>query len=256
MFILLMGIFFFFVGTYLIKEMQIVSFLRQPPLSSCERTRSIYLEEELLSLAFQEFVELRKHYEADTIDINNAISRNGALFCFCEEAITNKGDAYDQVYELPYSTTNIHDIDSYEYYQAPICELYYSYMTSWGYVLEMVFSYSIVVASFVIREFFIWIASKIHFKSLSSETMAIMLSVFFITYINYGLIQLFASIDMRHAKIPFITTIFNGLYPDFNALWYNDIGVLIYAIMFSNMYWPVLEYFLFVGIRWFNRCWD
>ena len=83
MFILLMGIFFFFIGTYLIKEMQIVSFLRQPPLSSCERTRSIYNDEELLSLAFQEFIELRKHYNADTLDINNAISRNGALYCFC-----------------------------------------------------------------------------------------------------------------------------------------------------------------------------
>jgi hypothetical protein len=63
-------------------------------------------------------------------------------------------------------------------------------------------------------------------------------------------------LDFRNSRIPLINNIFNGLYPDYNALWFNDIGVLIYAIMFSNMYWPVLEFFMYYGIRLLYRMMD
>jgi len=129
-------------------------------------------------------------------------------------------------------------------------------MTGMGYVLEQVFNYLVVIASFAFRTLFIWIGEKIHFTSLTAETKFVMLSVFYVTYINYGLIYLFASLDIRSSKIPLIEHLFNGLYPEFNALWYNDIGVLIIAIMISNMYWPVLEFFLFYGIRLLYRMID
>ena len=109
----------------------------------------------------------------------------------------------------------------------------------------------------MIRTFFIWIAEKIRFFSITNETRFVMLSVFYITFLNYGVIYLFASWDNREATPnSFWDNMFNGLYEDFNALWFNDIGVLIVQIMISNMYWPPLEFIMFYGLRLFFRMLD
>jgi len=89
--------------------------------------------------------------------------------------------------------------------------------------------------------FFIWLADKLGFASLTNQTTFVMMTVFFVTYINYGLIYLAAGKDYRHAAFKPLNVIFQGLYPDFNALWFNDFGVIICRIMLSNMYWPILE---------------
>ena len=142
-------------------------------------------------------------------------------------------------------------------YSRPICRVYYQLMTGPGYIIEQSFNYLIVVASFIVRTFFIWIAEKVRFVSRTNETRFVMMSVFMITYLNYGLIYFFASYDIRgDSHIPLASSLFDGLYPDFNALWFNDIGVLIISIMISNMYWPPLEFFLFYGLRLLNRMLD
>jgi hypothetical protein len=61
-------------------------------------------------------------------------------------------------------------------------------MTGFGYALEQAFNYLVVLASYVFRAIFIAVAEKIRFVSLSGETSFVMLAVFYITYINYGLI--------------------------------------------------------------------
>ena len=82
----------------------------------------------------------------------------------------------------------------------------------------------IVILSYVIRFFFIWVAGKVRFFSKTKETVFIMVSVFWIYFLNYGIVYLFASWDSRHWIIPFINNLFEGLYPDFTALWFNDVG--------------------------------
>jgi len=84
----------------------------------------------------------------------------------------------------------------------------------------------------------LFLAEKVKFFSLTKETSIVLTSVFWITFLNYGIIYLVASFDYRDASNPYVGKLFSGLYPDLNALWFNDIGVLIVAIMISNMYWP------------------
>ena len=57
-----------------------------------------------------------------------------------------------------------------------------------------------------------------------------------------------ACFDVRNANDN-LAQIFEGLYADFNSLWYNDVGVSITSIMVSNMYWPLLEMVIFTGLR-------
>ena len=137
-----------------------------------------------------------------------------------------------------------------------ICKVYYQYMTGIGYILQSTFSYLIVGASFAIRYLIIFLSEKIRFFSFTEETQFALTSVFWITFLNYGIIYLVAAWDCRNSHIPFVTKLFDGLYPDFNALWFNDIGVLIVAIMLANLYWPQLEFFMYWGIRLLYRMWD
>ena len=184
--------------------------------------------------------------------MNNVISRNGALFCFCEEELKAKVPR-DEIYSFPYTDMS----GGISYTEAkPMCKKYYNYMTGMGLVLQESFNYLIVGLSFVVRSIILIIVDKIRFVSLTKETGFAMLAVFWITFINYGVIYLLASWDLRSDSDGWWSHMFDGLYPDFNALWFNDVGVLVTAIMVSNMYWPPLEFFMFWGIRLLYRMWD
>ena len=41
--------------------------------------------------------------EEDSLNINEVVSRNGALYCFCEEHIKQEGDKLGKFYEFKYS---------------------------------------------------------------------------------------------------------------------------------------------------------
>lgn len=211
----------------------------------------MYDEDQLFSLAFQEFNTLKVNKQAKELNMNNVISRSGALYCFCEDEIAKKDHSKYEVYDFNYTARN----GEIKTLRAPICEKYYIYMTGFGYVLEQSFNYLVVIASFVIRYIILMIVDKMKFFSLTKETEFAMTAVFWITFINYGVIYLICSWDNRHATGVW-NDIFSGLYPDFNALWFNDVGVLIVQIMISNMYWPPLEFVMFWGIRYLFRMVD
>ena len=160
--------------------------------------------------------------------MDNMISRTGALFCFCEDEMKNN-DATDKFTDYTFIYTKWDGTQGGSV-TAPICKHYYRWMTGGGYILEQCFNYLIVAASFVIRQIILMIVNKVGFISLTKETGFAMLCVFWITFINYGIIYLLASWDNRTDRDSWWDKFFEGLYPDFNSLWYNDVGVLVVAI--------------------------
>ena len=193
------------------------------------------------------------------MDINAAISRNGALHCFCEQNVEEKGFPKDYLYDFTSivveeylkAFTKIADNDAETKILVPICKDYDD-----GYWLQQYYNELVVIMSFFARNFFIWVAKQLKFVSHTRETVILMTSVFYITYINYGLIYFLASIDTRKSKLPIVANFFNGLYPDFNAFWFNDIGMTITSIMKFNMIWPILEFLILFCIRFVGRMWD
>ena len=166
--------------------MQIVSFLQQPPLTNCDHTRKEHDKEALFSLAYQEYTVLKAVFDEGELDINNAIARSNALFCFCEKYITDDSLPLDTKFSFEYTDPNSKRKIAIK--EAPICEVYYSYMTGFGYLLEMLYNYAIVIASYVFRSIFIYIAEKVRFLNLTNETRFVMMAVFHITFLNYGII--------------------------------------------------------------------
>lgn len=94
-------------GTYLLKHMQVISFLNQPPLTDCDRMWKNYDYDQMFTLAFMEHNSLAINKGMDNLNLNNVVSRNGALFCFCEaevkEAKEDGGDGRFTTYTLEYT---------------------------------------------------------------------------------------------------------------------------------------------------------
>lgn len=135
-----------------------------------------------------------------------------------------------------------------------MCKFYYSQTSSFGLIPLIVNSYSyiIVIAAFLIRELLIWLAKKIRFMNLTSETNFIMLSVFYMTLFNYAFVPLFSPWDAREFQnMRFLNNFLfrNGLYTDFNSGWFQEVGYLVCANMISNAYWPIIEF----GYTWAMR---
>ena len=83
-----------------------------------------------------------------------------------------------------------------------------------------------------------------------------MLSIFSMNLFNYGFVYLFAPWDSRESNIPIIQRFFGGIYPDLNAFWFNDVGVLIAGTMVSNMFYPAIEFFMYWSLRYLARALD
>ena len=107
---------------------------------------------------------LKINRQASNMNMNNVISRNGALYCFCEEEILDNKHSKFETYTFHYTDKNGQDTGEMT---APICEVYYKYMTGFGYMLMQSFNYLVVLASFVFRAVILKITDKIHFFSLT-----------------------------------------------------------------------------------------
>ena len=83
-----------------------------------------------------------------------------------------------------------------------------------------------------------------------------MLTIFYINLLNYGLVYILAPWDSRETNLPLIKRMFSGLYTDFNAFWFNDVGSFIVSTMVFNMFYPMIEFFGYLGIRVIYRALD
>jgi len=62
--------------------------------------------------------------------------------------------------------------------------------------------------------------------------------------------------DSREVDSPLLNTYFQGVYTDYNMMWFRDIGNTIAQTMFLNMFSPVIETFAFTFLRFGFRCAD
>lgn len=128
-----------------------------------------------------------------------------------------------------------------------------------GTLLDLCYGQLVVIANYVFRVLFIYFAHLIRFTTYTKETNFVMLSVFWMQFFNSGLLFLVAPWDSRGAmseKYSLWNEIFDGIYADFNASWFSDVGVTVCAALFSLMFWPLIEFWAFWGMRYFFRVVD
>ena len=118
------------------------------------------------------------------------------------------------------------------------------------------FSYFVVINATWIRMLLIWVSSLIRFRNLTMETNFTMLTIFYMNLINYGAVYVLAPWDSRESSLPVVNSLFSGLYTDYNAYWFNDVGTLIVSTMVFNMFYPMIEFFGYLAIRVLFRAID
>ena len=68
---------------------------------------------------------------------------------------------------------------------------------------------------------FIRLTNLIKFTSNSARMRFIVVSVFIIYFLNYGVLYLLAPMKLN---VPFVSSLVSGIYWDFNQYWFTDIG--------------------------------
>ena len=83
------------------------------------------------------------------------------------------------------------------------------------------------------------------------------MSLFAVNLVIYGLVPLLATADVRPDEgRPHLERFFRGMYYDFNAEWFQDVGLLVTRTMTFNIFTPPIEFSIWWLIRYLKRAWD
>lgn len=159
---------------------------------------------------------------------------NGVLSCFCKQQ--HVGWANKTV-----------EIASKIFEPAPICREYVEdQIASLGWTQAA--GQAIVVINYVLRLFIIKLIIYIGKDTESEQTRLITNGVFIVQFFNTGILLLLVNANLSEQN-SLLGIFVNGQLKDFNAEWFSDIGNTMIGAMMFNIYWPLIEFFCFYGMR-------
>lgn len=125
-----------------------------------------------------------------------------------------------------------------------------------GLVANQMVTIGIVAINFILRMFIIKLIIYIGKDTESEQTRLIANGVFIVQFFNTALLLLMVNANMTEQGWFFgIFSRDTGL-PDFNSSWFNEIGTTLVGAMLFNVYWPMVEFCVFCGMRNFFRLMD
>lgn len=118
-------------------------------------------------------------------------------------------------------------------------------------VNNQIVTIAIVAINFILRTIIIKLIIYIGKDTESEQTRLITNGVFIVQFFNTALLLLMVNANFKDQGDNFML---NGLsarsgQPDFNAQWFSQIGTTLVGAMMFNIYWPVVEFFVFFGMR-------
>lgn len=114
----------------------------------------------------------------------------------------------------------------------------------------------IVAINFILRMIIIKLIIYIGKDTESEQTRLIANGVFIVQFFNTALLLLMVNANLSEQGSIFSLISRERGMPDFNSQWFNDIGTTLVGAMLFNVYWPVVEFFVFFGMRSTFRCLD
>ena len=82
----------------------------------------------------------------------------------------------------------------------------------------------------------------------TEQTKLITNGVFLVQFFNTGFLLLLVNANLSEQSTV-LGFIFSGGMPDFNSDWFSQIGNTLISAMMFNIYWPIIEFFCFFGMR-------
>ena len=116
-------------------------------------------------------------------------------------------------------------------------------------------SFLIVFVSFVLRKIFIMLMDKTGESRNSTKAIGTMYSILMVTFFVNGILFLIAPWSFSEQGVE-DGDFLSGIYTDFTATWFKDIGALIAETMAINLAAPSIEAFCFYLLRLLGRALD
>lgn len=107
----------------------------------------------------------------------------------------------------------------------------------------------IVAINFILRLFIIKLIIYIGKDTETEQTRLITNGVFIVQFFNTALLLLMVNARFTDQNSTFSFFSRDQGMPDFNSQWFNEIGTTLVGAMLFNVYWPVVEFFVFFGMR-------
>ena len=144
------------------------------------------------------------------------ISSTGAQFCFCKQEKA-KGVPSDHEYYVEFLFIRK---------PIPICSYVNNFdsLFSLASLLNFSSAMAIVLQSVIFRAFMRFLVGLTSFKTDSARVRFLTVSVLMIFFYNFGVMFLIAPLNF---ETDHFTLFLGGVYTDFNAHWFNEIGDLI-----------------------------
>lgn len=127
-------------------------------------------------------------------------------------------------------------------------ELCYTYQADSGKGLALTNFVTVLVSimNIVIRTVNIKLIEIIGYDTVSKQVSLIMLSVFWATFINTGIILLMTNAELKYSVLSMFPL--HNQYPDLNENWYEEIGPQLVKTMTIMAIYPYLEMVIFGGL--------
>ena len=107
----------------------------------------------------------------------------------------------------------------------------------------------VVIQSSLIRKVFVALSGIIKFESNSRRMHFILVSVFLMYFIYYGILNLLAPM---HLRVFGIEAVLLNLYWDFNKTWYEEVGSEIALSLAIKAFGAPVEYYLKALVKLFK----
>jgi hypothetical protein len=200
----------------------------------------------------------------ENLENHEIMKTQGQLECFCltfgpnpestEEENQARIEAGLQDFGVPLHPLNpLNDDIDPDYEEIAICKEYADAAMT-AYLINSSLGYLVTGVNWVIRTIIIMLITWIHYKTETTQLTAITLFTFLAQFFNTAFLFLFVNANMSEQPLTFGLN--DGPYTDFNTGWFKSVGnVLVDAMMF-NAWFPILEVFLYLGIRELYRFCD
>ena len=138
----------------------------------------------------------------------------------------------------------------------PICKARWGEISVFGVgALQYYINSGLIVAyNLTARLIFISFSHKIRFASVSRRTQMIFVSVLLVFFTNYGVLYILT--PSTYFKTTISKRELEGVFSDYNAFWFNDIGYQVSFSMVIEAIFPVIELGLYLGLRWIKHAMD
>ena len=133
-------------------------------------------------------------------------------------------------------------------YDPSICEKFFGDQQGVK-INDQIAKFAIIAINYILRVIIIKLIIGIGNDTLSEQTRLITNGVFIVQFFNTALLLLMVNANLEEQGFPLnLLSAERGL-SDFNSNWFSDIGVTLTGAMLFNVYWPIIEFFVFGGMR-------